>query len=40
MPLFQRTIPRLERSRDWAAEHRGTFIGRAVEAAKPSRITS
>jgi len=32
MPRFQGTLPRLERSRDWAAENRGTFIGRAVEA--------
>ncbi len=32
MPRFQNTIPRLDRSRNWAAEHRGTFIGRAVEA--------
>jgi limonene 1,2-monooxygenase len=32
MPRFQSTIPRLERSRDWAAENRPTFIGRAVEA--------
>ncbi len=32
MPRFQNTIPRLDRSRDWAAENRGTFIGRAVEA--------
>jgi limonene 1,2-monooxygenase len=31
-PRFQGTLPRLERSRDWAAENRGTFIGRAVEA--------
>jgi limonene 1,2-monooxygenase len=32
MPRFQGTIPRLERSRDWAAANRGTFIGRAMEA--------
>jgi limonene 1,2-monooxygenase len=32
MPRFQGTLPRLERSRDWAAENRGTFIGRAFEA--------
>jgi limonene 1,2-monooxygenase len=32
MPRFQSTIPRLRASRDWAAENRGTFIGRAVEA--------
>ncbi len=32
MPRFQGTLPRLARSRDWAAENRGTFIGRAVEA--------
>jgi len=32
MPRFQNTIPRLERSRDWAAGNRGAFIGRAVEA--------
>jgi limonene 1,2-monooxygenase len=32
MPRFQGTLPRLEQSRDWAAENRGTFIGRAVEA--------
>ena len=32
MPRFQSTLPRLDRSRNWAAENRGTFIGRAVEA--------
>src|SRR5215831_7460988 len=32
MPRFQGTLPRLEQSRNWAAENRGTFIGRAVEA--------
>ena len=32
MPRFQNTLPRLDRSRNWAAENRGTFIGRAVEA--------
>lgn len=32
MPRFQDTIGRLDRSRNWAAENRGTFIGRAVEA--------
>jgi limonene 1,2-monooxygenase len=32
MPRFQSTLPRLERSRDWAAENRGAFVGRAVEA--------
>jgi len=32
MPRFQGTLPRLAQSRDWAAENRGTFIGRAVEA--------
>ena len=32
MPRFQNTLPRLDRSRSWAAENRGTFIGRAVEA--------
>src|SRR3989441_2386320 len=32
MPRFQNTIPRLDRSRNWAAENRGTFIGRAFEA--------
>jgi limonene 1,2-monooxygenase len=31
-PRFQQTLPRLERSRDWAAANRGQFIGRAVEA--------
>ena len=31
-PRFQGTLPRLERSRDWAAENRGTFMGRMVEA--------
>jgi limonene 1,2-monooxygenase len=31
-PRFQRTIPRLDASRNWAADNRGTFIGRAVEA--------
>jgi limonene 1,2-monooxygenase len=32
MPRFQQTIPRLDASRNWAAENRGTFIGRAVQA--------
>ena len=32
MPRFQGTLPRLEQSRDWAADNRGKFIGRAVEA--------
>jgi limonene 1,2-monooxygenase len=32
MPRFQGTLPRLERSRDWAAENRPRFIGRAIEA--------
>jgi limonene 1,2-monooxygenase len=32
MPRFQAMLPRLDRSRNWAAENRGTFIGRAVEA--------
>jgi limonene 1,2-monooxygenase len=32
MPRFQNTLPRLETSRDWAAEHRGTFIGAALQA--------
>jgi limonene 1,2-monooxygenase len=32
MPRFQGTLPRLERSRDWAAENHGVFIGRAIEA--------
>ncbi len=32
MPQFQRTIRRLDDSRNWAAENRGTFIGRAVQA--------
>jgi limonene 1,2-monooxygenase len=32
MPRFQGTLPRLERSRDWAAENRGTFIGAAMQA--------
>ena len=31
-PRFQGTLRRLERSRDWAAENRGEFIGRAVQA--------
>lgn len=32
MPRFQGTLARLEASRDWASEHRGTFMGRMVEA--------
>jgi limonene 1,2-monooxygenase len=32
MPRFQGTLSRLRESRDWAADNRGTFIGRAVEA--------
>jgi limonene 1,2-monooxygenase len=32
MPRFQGTLGRLEASRDWAAENRGTFMGRMVEA--------
>ena len=32
MPRFQRTIARLDASRNWAAENRGTFMGRAVQA--------
>jgi limonene 1,2-monooxygenase len=32
MPRFQGTLPRLDASRNWAAENRGTFVGRAVEA--------
>src|SRR5262249_41350903 len=32
MPRFQGTLPRLERSRDWAADNHGVFIGRAIEA--------
>ena len=31
-PQFQNTLPRLEGSRDWAAENRPTFIGKAGEA--------
>ena len=32
MPRFQNTLPRLQTSRDWAADNRGQFIGRAIEA--------
>ena len=32
MPRFQGTLGRLQASRDWAAENRGTFMGRMVEA--------
>ena len=32
MPRFQGTLGRLEASRDWAADNRGTFMGRMVEA--------
>jgi limonene 1,2-monooxygenase len=32
VPRFQGTLGRLEASRDWAAENRGTFMGRMVEA--------
>jgi limonene 1,2-monooxygenase len=32
LPRFQGTLGRLEASRDWAAENRGTFMGRMVEA--------
>jgi len=31
-PQFQGTLPRLETSRNWAADNRGEFIGRAVQA--------
>src|SRR5438132_1040138 len=37
MPRFQGTLPRLARSRDWAAENRRTFLGRAVEAIGKAR---
>jgi limonene 1,2-monooxygenase len=32
MPRFQNTLPRLSNSRDWAADNRSQFIGRAIEA--------
>jgi limonene 1,2-monooxygenase len=36
MPLFQGSTPTLVRSRDWAAAHRETFIGSAVQAVMQS----